>query len=90
MRYFTVLDFQRLILGLALGVILVIAIYLTWKGYPRDRDQLDDIDREANIDFIPASEHHPITPMLLFLYVGVAMWIIGYLVVVGIFGGPLV
>ena len=90
MRYFTVLDFQRTILALTMGVILLIAIYLTWKGYPRDRDQLDDADREASIDFIPASEHHPVTPMLLFLYVGIVLWVIGYLVVVGIFGGPVV
>jgi len=88
MRFFTVLDFQRAILALTLGAILLIAIYLTWKGYPRDRDQLDDSDREANIDFIPVSEHHPVTPLLLFLYVAVAIWVIGYVVVVGIFGGP--
>jgi hypothetical protein len=90
MRFFTVLDFQRTILALTLGAILLIAIYLTWKGYPRDRDHLDDPAREANIDFIPASEHHPVTPLLLFLYVAVALWVVGYLVVIGIFGGPVV
>lgn len=87
MRYFALLDFQHWILGFALGLVLLIAVYMTWRGYPRDRESIDDPFQELRPDFVPPSEHHPITPFLLFFHVGVAIWVVAYWVVIGIFGG---
>jgi hypothetical protein len=86
MRFFPLLDFQHWVYGTALGLILLIAIYITWRGYPRDREALDDPFEELKPDFVPKSEHHPITPFLVFMYVGVAIWVLAYWVVIGILG----
>ncbi|RJQ87527.1 MAG: hypothetical protein C4519_00630 [Desulfobacteraceae bacterium] len=90
MRFFPLLDFQHWVYGTALGIILVIAVYITWRGYPHDRESADDPFQELQPDFVPQSEHHPVTPVLVFLYVAVGIWIVSYWLVVGVLGRAII
>jgi uncharacterized membrane protein YozB (DUF420 family) len=90
MRFFPVLMIQHAVIGTAIGIIVLIAIYLAWKGYPHDRPNIDDPAMETQAGFVPDSEHHPVTPFLLFFYVAVALWVVGYVVFVGILGGRII
>ena len=90
MRYFSILMLQHTVLGVAIGIILLIAIYLAWKGYPHDRPNIDDPAMETEAGFVPDSEHHPVTPFLVFFYVAVGLWVVGYLIFIGFLGGRII
>ena len=45
MRYFTIIDFQDMVLALFLGLGVLILIYLSWSGYSREKDE-KELDRE--------------------------------------------
>ncbi len=85
MRFFALLDFQHLVLAFFLGLLGFLFVCLAWGYYPR---------RPPGEEAEPESEglrlgHSPIVPSLIFIYVGVSIWAIGYMVVVGVFGGPI-
>jgi hypothetical protein len=79
MRLFTLLDAQHLILGISLGMVCSILIYLGFrsahfakkqKGKGREPDYPDGLQ----------VENHPLPPLLLFLFLGFAAWLIIYVI----------
>ena len=94
MRYFALLDLQHMVLALFLGLGLVILLYAAWMGY-RDREPDEPAERPGETredeDAEPGGEHedNPVSPMLILLYVGVVTWMVAYVIVVGIRGGPI-
>ena len=90
MRYFTLLDFQHWALAFCLGLFSVIVVYIAWHGYQRRRfEDLDVTDRTKPTE-VPGSEHNAIAPILVFVYIGILLWIFFYVVLVGLGGGQMI
>ncbi|MEW6667782.1 MAG: hypothetical protein AB1512_21445 [Thermodesulfobacteriota bacterium] len=84
MRFFPLLDFEHMVLAFFLGIGVLILLYVAWTGYPRRKDEgVHSPDGEG----VPP-EHHPVAPILKLVYAGVTIWAVAYMIVVGIFGGP--
>jgi len=88
MPFFPLIAFQEMTLAFFLGLGLFILLYLAWGGYrkgPRsvtgeDAGQLEGLEPED----VPKAGDNPIPPFLLFVYAGVTLWILAYLIFVGL------
>jgi small-conductance mechanosensitive channel len=90
MRYYVGLDFLYWFSALALGLVAVIVIYVIWFGYrTRLIERLEDPYDYSRTD-VPGSEESPVVPSLLLIYIGVVLWVVGYIVIIGFFGGPII
>jgi hypothetical protein len=89
MRYFTIVDFQHWIAATFLGLLLVILAYISWAGYKRRPMNKVDLSDETMPDHPPPSEDRPISPILIFVYVGCLFWMLLYMMMVGLAGGPI-
>ncbi len=86
MRYFVWVDFQYIMVALFVGLIALIMTYLAWASYPKSRvlrteEQLEERrghEREVAHDH----EKTPIAPFLIYLYVGIVVWSVCYMVYV--------
>jgi predicted membrane channel-forming protein YqfA (hemolysin III family) len=76
MRYFIWLDFQYGMAAIFLGLIGLVFVYIAWVGYPR-RKMVRTLDELENA---PKVEKNPVAPFLIFTYVGIVCWSIGYLI----------
>ena len=81
------LDFQYLILAIFLGLISVLVIYLAFDGY---RFRRGTPEKEAAEEYPEGlgSGDNPIPPFLIFLYLAVFIWILFYVFLIGLRGGP--
>ncbi len=92
MRFFALLDFQHLVLAIGLGLVAVIVTVVAWGSYPRR--SRDDPDFEAGEEKITLESgivmgSGPIAPLLRLLYVLIILWVLGYLIIEGLLGGPI-
>ena len=71
--------------GSPLAILGLVFVCLAWGYYPR-KPAGEDAGGEGEE---PRPGHNPIVPALIFLYVGVTAWAIGYMVMVGVFGGAI-
>lgn len=86
MRFFPLLDFEHMVLAFFLGLGVLIFLYAAWAGYPhRGEEEAPHAEGKSGVE----AEHHPMVPMLRFLYVAVALWALVYVIVYGVFGGPI-
>jgi len=91
MRFFGLLDFQHMVLAFFLGLVAVIVAAIAWGAYPR-RDEEEEPEVGAEKLFFEdhgAGGFRPVPPLLVFIYVAVASWVLGYVIIEGIFGGPI-
>jgi len=90
MRLFALLDAQHLILGIFLGVICAILIYLGFRsaGYARPRKPVEE-ERESGYPDGLEIGNNPVPPLLLFLFIGFVVWFIFYVIFFGVQRGPL-
>jgi hypothetical protein len=88
MRYFTIIDFQAMVLALFLGLCCLVLIYLAWAGYQRIRND-KELDRYNDAELIAHHGHNPVPPVLKVIFTGIAIWALIYLVIYGILGGPI-
>lgn len=88
MRYFTIIDFQDMVLALFLGLGVLILIYLSWSGYSREKDE-KELDRGDDSELISRHGHNPASPALIVIYVGVFLMALIYFVFHGVLGGPI-
>ncbi len=90
MRLFSLLDAQHLILGIFLGLICAILIYLGFRSArfakPRRREEEE---RESGYPDGLEIGNHPVPPLLLFLFFGFVVWFIFYVIFFGVQRGPL-
>jgi hypothetical protein len=90
MQFFPLLNFQQLVLAFFLGAGFVFLIYVALNSYSRDRAEMgpEDLDKLEEGDL--AEAHDPegggIAPVLIFIYLGVVVWAVSYVLVVGING----
>jgi hypothetical protein len=90
MQFFPLLDFQQLVLAFFLGAGFVFLVYVALSSYSRDRAEMspEQLDKLVRGDLVEA--HDPegggIAPVLIFIYLGVVVWAVSYVLVVGING----
>jgi hypothetical protein len=88
MPYFPIATFQEMILAFFLGLGTFVLLYLAWGSYPRDRREGLDKEREKqdteeSVD-VPQVADNPVPPFLLLIYAGLTVWILSYLIIIGI------
>ena len=88
MRFFAVLDFQHEILAIFLGLVSVILVYLAFGSHPVREKGLGGERTERDVLFGEEAEKNPVAPILLFVYVGVIVFAVAYLIRIGLQGGP--
>ena len=90
MRLFALLDAQHLILGVFLGLVCAILIYLGFQSarYARPRKPEEE-ERESGYPDGLEIVNGPVPPLLLFLFAGFVVWFIFYVIFFGVQRGPL-
>jgi hypothetical protein len=91
MRLFSLIDFQYWVLSFALGLVAAILVYIAWGSYPihrkdRTTDEIRSLEGHE-IDSGHKAQKVPIAPFLIFVYVGVVVWSIAYMIYTGIMRG---
>jgi hypothetical protein len=87
MLFFPLVPFQEWILAFSLGLGTFLLLYLAWTSYPKDstmgksKPESQEIREAAEKSETP---NNPIPPFLIFIYVGVALWALVYLIFVGL------
>jgi hypothetical protein len=90
MRFFSLVDFQYMVLALFMGLLGVVLVYVAWGSYPAHREDTSEED-VARMEGHEIEEGHkakrvPIAPFLIFIYIGIAVWSICYMIFTGIHG----
>lgn len=90
MRFFPLLDYQDWLLGVFLGVVLAMLIYLGFRSYGYSRERSDERARQE-FDYPDGikAKNFPTPPHILFLYIGFIAWAVFYIIFVGILYGPI-
>ncbi len=87
MEYYPLKMLQQIFLATFLGVGSLILVYIAWAAYPRRRQNVKGDSREEEEKTEPpGSQDNPMSPLLVFIYVGTVAWALGYMIVIGIFG----
>jgi hypothetical protein len=89
MRLFALLDAQHLILGIFLGLVCAILIYLGFQSAGFSKLRKEGEERESGYPDGLEIENHPVPPLLLFLFLGFVVWFILYVIFFGLERGPL-
>jgi hypothetical protein len=88
MPFFPLITFQEMTLAFFLGLCLFILLFLAWGSYPKgsieeageDRGGLGGLEPRD----VPEAGDNPIPPFLIFVYGGVTLWILAYLIFIGL------
>jgi len=85
MRFFQVLDFQYLVLGIFIALVVLVLLYLSfgWEA-PARKNQRPAEEFPDGLKI----EKNPMPPILIFIYSAFLIWAVVYMIVVGIKGGP--
>ncbi|OPY66858.1 MAG: hypothetical protein A4E57_02602 [Syntrophorhabdaceae bacterium PtaU1.Bin034] len=87
MRFFHLLDYQHWLLGLFLGLVLAIILYLAFTAYRYSSERADE---RAQQDFrYPdgiRGKNFPAPAFIIFIYVGFIVWTVCYIIFVGVRG----
>ena len=89
MRLFALLDAQHLILGIFLGLIGAIVIYLGFRSARFAKPRKQGEERESGYPDGLEIENHPVPLLLLFIFLGFIVWFIFYMIFFGLLRGPL-
>jgi hypothetical protein len=89
MRLFALLDTQHLILGIFLGLVCAILIYLGFRSARFTQPRKQGEERESGYPDGLEIENHALPPLLLFLFLGFVAWFIFYVIFFGMLRGPL-
>ena len=88
MRLFALLDAQHLILGIFLGLICAILIYLGFRSARFTKPRKQGEERESGYPDGLEIGNNPVPPLLVFLFVGFVVWFIFYVIFFGVQRGP--
>lgn len=88
MRYFSLLDFQTVVLLTFLGLAVFVLLYIAFGGsvYLTGRKEKEG-EKEEYPGGIEVG-NRPIPPLLVFIYVAFVVWALAYVIVIGLRGGP--
>jgi hypothetical protein len=87
MRFFPIVDFQYAVLALFLGLGALVALVLAFRDYGSP-DRREDAPRLEEYPENIRTGHGTISPLLIFVYVGFAIWALVYAILQGIVGPP--
>ncbi len=88
MRFFTVLDFQTVVLLIFLSLVVTILLYIAFgsaysiRGKKGPEGKLEEYPEGLRV------AGNPIPPLITFVLIACAIWAVVYLVVIGLRGGP--
>jgi hypothetical protein len=92
MRFFDILGTQHLILGAFFGLIAALLVYIGFGAsyYSTGREEGggesgEDLARKEGF----RSKSRPLPAVVLFLFIGFAVWLVCYVIFLGLKGGPL-
>ncbi|MEE9611885.1 MAG: hypothetical protein V3W19_11570 [Desulfatiglandales bacterium] len=88
MRYFSLLDFQYVILLVFLGLIVIILLYVAFGSDVFTRERREKPQELENYPDGIQVRNKPIPPILIFIYVGFVIWAIVYVLMIGVRGRP--
>ena len=88
MRFFSLLDFQYAMLLIFLGLIVLVLLYVAFYSHdfiPGRGEKKEEVEEyPGGIQ----ARNKPIPLILIFLYLGLVVWALAYVVVIGIKGAP--
>ena len=86
MPYFPLTTLQEMALAFFLGLGAVVLLYAAWAFYPSGPSETGADDRTGAEGNAAKSRQadHPVPPFLIMLYIGVIVWILAYVIVVGL------
>jgi hypothetical protein len=89
-RFFFLKDYQDWLLSVGLGLVLVILVYLALRsyGYSHERSK-GKTDEPFHYPDGIEGKNFPTPPFLLFLYLGFIIFLICYVVFIGLMKGPI-
>jgi multisubunit Na+/H+ antiporter MnhB subunit len=88
MQYFPLVDLQHWMLAIFLGLVSLILVYLAFGSHPSREKGLEGERTERDLLFGEETEKNPMAPILIFVYVGVIVFAVAYLILIGLRGGP--
>ena len=88
MQYFPLVDLQHWLLAIFLGLVSLILVYLAFGSHPGREKGAAGERAERDILFGEEPERNPIAPILIFVYAGVIVFAVAYLILIGLRGGP--
>jgi multisubunit Na+/H+ antiporter MnhB subunit len=86
MPYFPLVDLQHWLLAIFLGLVSVILIYLAFGSHASREKGVEGERAERDILFGEEAEKTPLAPILIFVYIGVIVFALAYLILIGIRG----
>ena len=84
MRFFPLLDFQYAMLLIFLGLIALVLIYVAFRTYDFLPSKREEGEKVGEYPGGIRASNNPIPLILIFLYAGLAIWAVAYVVVIGI------
>jgi hypothetical protein len=87
MPYFPLTTFQEMVLAFFLGLGAFVLLYLAWGSYPKahpEGREKEPKERDAGGPGVPPAADNPVPPFLLLVYIGLTVWILAYLIIVGL------
>lgn len=88
MRYFPLLDFQTVVLLIFFGLIILLLLCIAFAGRVFSKGKKE---REEEIEEFPEgiqTMNKPVPLLLIFIYAGFIIWILAYVIFIGLRGGP--
>ncbi len=88
MRFFTMLDFQTVVLLLFLSLVITILLYIAFGSSAITQTKKEP---EGKLEEYPGGlqiGENPIPPIIVFILVAFIIWAVAYVVVIGLHGGP--
>jgi hypothetical protein len=92
MRFFDILNTQHLILGVFFGLIAALLVYIGFGGthYSTGKEEGgDESEEDSGYKEGFRSKSRPLPTVVLFLFIGFAVWFVCYVFFRGLKGGPL-
>lgn len=90
MPFFPLTTLQEMALAFFLGLGTLVLLYVAWAFYPKGRPELsgEDIKKPERVDSADEQKKadNPRPLFLTFVYVGVIVWALAYLILVGLRG----
>jgi hypothetical protein len=93
MRFYAILDFQYWALALFIGLSGAITACIAWGTYSRQRKREAEEKMEKMDVYEVATSHdiekNPVAPFLIFAYILIVLWAVGYMIIMGVRGGSI-
>lgn len=88
MPFFPLTTLQEMALAFFLGLGTLALLYVAWASYPKGPQEIsgEDIKKPEGVGSEEEQKKadNPVPPFLIIVYVGIIVWILAYLILVGL------